>query len=48
MKLLKIFAKEKKRKEADRDIYQDSVNSVGREQFKKILEKGLQIPVVLL
>ncbi len=47
MKLLKLFIKEKK-KEAKTDLYQDSVNKLGKEQFKKILEKGLQVPVVLL
>lgn len=47
MKILKLFTKEKK-KEEKTDLHQDSVNKLGKEQFKKILEKGLQVPVVLL
>lgn len=48
MKILKIFTREKKKKDVITDLYQDSVNKMGREQFKKILERGLQVPVVLL
>ena len=27
---------------------QERLNSLGREQFKKLIEKGLELPVVLL
>lgn len=30
------------------DSYQDSLNIFGKEQFKKMLEKGLQMPIALL
>lgn len=30
------------------DAYQDSLNILGKEQFKKMLEKGLQLPIALL
>lgn len=30
------------------DYYQESINRFGTEQFKKLMEKGLRIPVVLL
>ena len=30
------------------DSYQDSLNILGKEQFKKMLEKGLQMPIALL
>lgn len=44
-----IFGKDKKKaKKGLSDFYQDSINKVGKEQFKKLVEKGLNIPVVLL
>lgn len=44
-----IFSKDKKRdKKGLSDFYQESINKAGKEQFKKLVEKGLNIPVVLL
>lgn len=48
MQFKKLFATQKKKRIAGTDIYQDSVNRVGKEQFKKLLEKGLNVPIVLL
>ena len=30
------------------DFYQDSIEKIGRDQFKKLVEKGLSIPVFAL
>ncbi|OGH17909.1 MAG: hypothetical protein A2868_00685 [Candidatus Levybacteria bacterium RIFCSPHIGHO2_01_FULL_40_15b] len=30
------------------DFYQDSIEKIGRDQFKKLVEKGLNIPVFAL
>lgn len=44
-----IFGRDKKKvKKGLSDFYQESINKAGKEQFKKLVEKGLNIPVVLL
>ena len=30
------------------DFYQDSIEKIGRDQFKRLVEKGLSIPVFML
>jgi hypothetical protein len=46
MKWLRFFTK-KKKKENSSDFYQEAVNKIGQEQFKKLLERGLRVPVAL-
>lgn len=55
MKLLKIFKLQNKRRNLNIhgsgkvvDFYQDSIEKIGRDQFKKLVEKGLSIPVLAL
>ena len=55
MKLLKIFKLQKRSgnlniPQAGKvvDFYQDSIEKIGRDQFKKLVEKGLNIPVFAL
>ncbi|MGE5042151.1 MAG: hypothetical protein ACM3IJ_04580 [Candidatus Levyibacteriota bacterium] len=48
MKLFKLFTKEKKKQNFETDLYQITVDKVGKEQLKELLKKGLHIPVVLL
>lgn len=44
-----LFTKDKKKaKKGLSDFYQESINKAGKEQFKRLVEKGLNIPVVLL
>ncbi len=51
MKLLKFFRAKKTKKDGAIampkvvDFYQDSIEKIGRDQFKKLVEKGLSIPV---
>jgi hypothetical protein len=54
MKFLKIFRKQN-RKAVNvnhvgkiTDFYQDSIEKIGRDQFKKLVERGLSIPVFAL
>lgn len=47
MKLLNLFQKKGKRKTIA-DYKQDLLVKQGREQFKRLLEKGLGVPVALL
>ncbi len=54
MRFLKIFKTHKKtnlnvyRAGKVVDFYQDSIEKIGRDQFKKLVEKGLSIPVFAL
>lgn len=55
MKLLKIFKLQNKNRnlkipQAGQVVgfYQDSIEKIGRDQFKKLVEKGLSIPVFAL
>lgn len=49
MKFFKIqITREKKKALVKSDTYQDSLNILGREQFRSLLEKGLQVPIALL
>lgn len=55
MKLLKIFKLQNKGRDLNIpqagkvvDFYQDSIEKIGRDQFKKLVEKGLNIPVFAL
>jgi len=55
VKLLKIFKLQKRRGNLNIpragkvvDFYQDSIEKIGRDQFKKLVEKGLSIPVFAL
>ena len=49
MKLLSYFLSKKKQKVKTVEEYeQEALIKAGREQFKKLAEKGLRIPVVLL
>ena len=55
MKLLKLFRTQKKVGNLNIahagkvvDFYQDSIEKIGRDQFKKLVEKGLSIPVFAL
>ncbi len=36
----------KKKKEIVLDFYQNSINRIGKAQIKKIVERGLSMPVV--
>jgi hypothetical protein len=50
MKLLSIFSgkqKQTKRKTVE-EYQQELLSNQGREQFKKLVEKGLSVPIVLL
>jgi len=47
MKILNfIFNRQKKRGRSD--YYQKSIERQGRDQIKKLVEKGLSIPVIVL
>lgn len=46
MKLFDFRRKEKKNKITD--LYQISLDKFGRDQIKKLVEKGLSIPIVIL
>ena len=55
MKLLKLLRTQKKagnlniaRAGKVIDFYQDSIEKIGRDQIKKLVEKGLSIPVFTL
>ena len=55
MKLLRLFKSNNKRGNVGFpqtgkvvDFYQDSIEKIGRDQFKKLVEKGLSIPVFAL
>lgn len=54
MKLLSIFQhksvtlRKKQKVKTTADYEQEVLIKIGREQFKKLAEKGLRIPVVLL
>ena len=49
MGILGIFQKEKKEKTRKvSDYYQASLEKFGRDQIKKLVEKGLSIPVAIL
>lgn len=50
MKFLSNFfskAKQDKKKKPE-DLHQEALSKQGREQFRKLVEKGLTIPVALL
>lgn len=49
MKVFNLFSKTSKKKRRNiSDYYQDSINRIGKEQIRKLVEKGLGIPVALL
>ena len=55
MKLLNMFKAQNKKTNLDVyrsgkviGFYQDSIEKIGRDQFKKLVEKGLSIPVFAL
>lgn len=51
MKFLKAFGIGKKSAKGGSkisDYYQETLNKAGREQFKKLIERGLRVPVVVL
>ena len=55
MKLLKLFKAQNKKTSLNVysagkviGFYQDSIEKIGRDQFKKLVEKGLSIPVFAL
>lgn len=49
MKIFEIFKKEEKSKARKvSDYYQASLDKFGRDQIKKLVEKGLSIPVAIL
>lgn len=49
MGILGIFQKDKKEKTRKvSDYYQASLEKFGRDQIKKLVEKGLSIPVAIL
>lgn len=48
MNILRVFYKVKKRKRSITDFYQESINRLGSEQFKRLTSKGLRVPVALL
>ena len=48
MKIFKFLTSGKNKKRKLLDYYQESINRTGREQFKKLVEKGLSVPVALL
>jgi hypothetical protein len=43
-----LFQSKKENKKTISDYKQEMLMKVGREQFRKLLEKGLSVPVVLL
>jgi len=49
MKFLNFFRKQEKRsKKGLTDFYQDSIEKLGRDQIKKLVDRGLSIPVFML
>lgn len=55
MKLLRFFKSRDKVSEGNiyrtgkvLDFYQDSIEKIGRDQLKKLVEKGLSIPVFVV
>ena len=46
MKVFNFLKREKKSKITD--LYQISLDKFGRDQIKKLVEKGLSIPIVIL
>ena len=47
MKLLAFF-KGNRKKNTLTDIYQESIEKFGRDQIKKLVDKGLSIPIIVL
>ena len=44
-----MFAKRKAEKRVSLvDFYQDSIEKIGRDQIKKMVERGISIPVIML
>lgn len=49
MNILKLFGKGKPKKQSmTLDAVQEALNKVGREQFRRLMDKGLKVPVVLV
>jgi len=50
MKILSVLftAKEEKTSDKEAETQQELLNRLGREQFKKLVDKGLGVPVALL
>lgn len=48
MNVLRNIINGKNKKQKLIDYYQESINRIGREQFIRLVKKGLNIPVVLL
>ena len=44
----KLIALLQKNKKSEAIYRQDSLNKIGREQFRKLTERGIDLPVVLL
>ncbi len=43
-----LFSKAKQEKKKKEDLHQEALIKQGREQFKRLVEKGLQLPIVVL
>jgi len=48
MKFLKLLTNNSKRNQKNIDLYQDAVAKFGHKQIKKLADRGLSIPVVIL
>jgi len=48
MKIFGIFKRPEKKPLKVSDFYQESLDKFGRDQIKKLVEKGLSIPIAVL
>ena len=49
MRILKLLLKGRQKKTVGvTDFYQESIEKVGRDQIRKLVEKGLSIPVLIM
>ena len=49
MRILKLLLKRRQKKTVGVvDFYQESIEKVGRDQIRKLVEKGLNIPVLIM
>lgn len=49
MKIIDLLLKRKQKKTTEVvDFYQESIDRVGRDQIRKLVEKGLNIPVLMM
>ncbi len=49
MKILKFFKKgQKEESKRGLDFYQESIEKIGRDQIKKLVDRGLSFPILVI